>query len=69
MPEHISPWRVSDAQSYEALRNEARRRIAESLAALRAGVATESSTELTIRRTRNEIFELGWSSWRDAELC
>ena len=62
MPEHTSPWRVSDAQSYEALRDKARRFIAEALAASRSGASTDRDTEQAILRTRNALFDQGWSS-------
>lgn len=62
MAEHTSPWRVSEIQHYEALRDEARRAVAESLVALRSGALTESESEKSIRRTRDELFDRCWLS-------
>jgi len=66
MPEHTASWRPSDTESYEALRDEARHFIAESLAASRKGTATESDTEQVIRQIRDGLFDQGWSTSRDA---
>lgn len=66
MPEHTAPWRPSEIENYEALRDEVRHFIAESLTALRKGTATEADTEHVIRQVRDELFDQGWSTSRDA---
>ncbi|WP_341940359.1 hypothetical protein [Microbacterium sp. LWH10-1.2] len=68
MPEHTSPWLVSGTENYEALRDEARRLIAESLAEFRAGTARESDTGRVIQQTRDRLFDRGWSASRDAGM-
>lgn len=66
MSEHTSPWRVSDIQVYEAMRDEDRRFVAESLAASRGGAAGEGDTADVIHRSRNALFDLGWSTSQHA---
>lgn len=68
MPEHISPWRPSDTECYEDLRDEGRQLIAVSLAASRKGTATGSDTEHAIRQIRDGLFDQGWSTSRDAAM-